>query len=267
MFSVSGRSTLGWGLLVAVLFGGAARAQSVPWDTYADQHSSATCDLVNAGNAELVVLSDTGELVVVTGTDVAVVGSFVDADLKVFLGGTQFGVIDFATDGDNLRTLWWLTLTGTVVDVDPITLEPSDSGLLPSDFTRVPCDACPLWDVPLDCGGVVIIDTDSDGVPDVIDQCPDTPSDEVPDSNGCSCSQRGDCLCDLDTDNDGVADCNDQCPNTPDGATVDTTGCSMVVVQPSPIFVSCGNTGALTLAMMFCGLASMRFIGRRPRRI
>jgi hypothetical protein len=334
MRSMSGRSMIGWGIVVAALFGGAAQAQAPLWDTFQDSFSSANCDLVNAGNAELVVLSDTGELVIVTGTDIVVVGSFVDVDLNVFLGILPFGIIDFATDDDGFRTLWWMTLTGTVVDIDPFTLEPNDSGLLPSDFSSVPCDACPLWDEPLDCGVVVIIDFDLDGIPDVIDLCPDTPlgenvnlagcacfeldsdddgfddcddscphtppfeevdfdgcacfeidsdddgvddcddfcpdtpGDELTDLDGCSCSQITECFCSGDEDADGIGDCVDQCPDTPFNTDVDLDGCSVVVVvQPPPIFISCGNFGSLTLAMTFCGLASMRFMGRRPRRV
>ena len=294
MRSMSSRSTIGWGIVIAALFGGAAHAQAPLWDTFQDSLTSEACDLVNAGNAELVVLSDTGELVIVTGADIVVVGSFVDFDLNVFLGILPFGIIDFATDGDGFRTLWWMTLTGTVVDIDPFTLEPSDSGLFPSDFASVPCDACPLWDEPLDCDGVVIVDSDSDGIPDVIDLCPDTLPGEFVDLDGCACFELDtdddgidDCddLCpdtlpgefvdfdgcacfELDTDDDGIDDCDDQCPDTPFNTDVDLDGCSVVVVvQPPPIFISCGNFGSLTLAMTFCGLASMRFIDRRPRRV
>jgi uncharacterized protein (TIGR02145 family) len=62
-------------------------------------------------------------------------------------------------------------------------------------------------------------DTDSDGISDNLDTCPDTPSGEAVDANGCSSSQ-------LDTDDDGVIDNVDLCPNTPSGETVDATGCS-----------------------------------------
>ena len=62
-------------------------------------------------------------------------------------------------------------------------------------------------------------DSDGDGVTDDIDQCPDTPSGESVDANGCSDSQK-------DTDGDGVSDDLDQCPDTPDGVTVDMNGCA-----------------------------------------
>ncbi len=58
-------------------------------------------------------------------------------------------------------------------------------------------------------------DRDRDGVPDCIDQCPDTPA-------GCPVDKEG---CPLDSDRDGVPDCMDRCPGTPEGATVDSEGC------------------------------------------
>lgn len=62
-------------------------------------------------------------------------------------------------------------------------------------------------------------DDDSDGVPNNSDNCPNTPSGESVDTNGCSQSQ-------LDDDNDGVFNNNDNCANTPTGESVDTNGCS-----------------------------------------
>ncbi len=70
----------------------------------------------------------------------------------------------------------------------------------------------------------VVTDTDGDGVTDDIDTCPNTPSGEVVDANGCSDSQK-------DTDDDGVTDDKDNCPNTPQGVDVDSSGC------PVPLFV------------------------------
>ncbi len=58
-------------------------------------------------------------------------------------------------------------------------------------------------------------DSDEDGVPDDIDQCPDTPAGVAVDRNGCS----------QDNDGDGVPDFRDRCPGTPSGTEVDTSGC------------------------------------------
>ncbi|MDP2524559.1 thrombospondin type 3 repeat-containing protein [Maribacter dokdonensis] len=61
-------------------------------------------------------------------------------------------------------------------------------------------------------------DSDGDGITDSIDLCPDTPSGETVDEDGCSTSQK-------DSDGDGINDNNDQCPNTPPGEMVDSFGC------------------------------------------
>lgn len=66
-------------------------------------------------------------------------------------------------------------------------------------------------------------DDDNDGVVNSIDECPNTPPDEVDDVDavGCSPSQ-------LDDDNDGVSNDIDECPNTPPDEVdeVDAVGCS-----------------------------------------
>jgi len=68
---------------------------------------------------------------------------------------------------------------------------------------------------PLFCGDDP--DSDGDGVPDRLDQCPDTPAGVAVDEVGCP----------LDSDGDGVDDYLDQCPNTPAGVAVDEVGCPL----------------------------------------
>lgn len=63
-------------------------------------------------------------------------------------------------------------------------------------------------------------DADTDAVPDVHDRCPDTPTGEQADANGCSASQR-------DNDKDGVKGFADRCPETPAGDQVDANGCTL----------------------------------------
>jgi OOP family OmpA-OmpF porin len=60
-------------------------------------------------------------------------------------------------------------------------------------------------------------DSDGDGVPDSIDQCPNTPPGVKVDGRGCP----------LDSDHDGVPDYLDQCPGTPPGLKVDANGCEI----------------------------------------
>lgn len=60
-----------------------------------------------------------------------------------------------------------------------------------------------------------VLDSDGDGVPDNIDQCPNTPAGAPVDARGCE----------FDADRDGVVDSQDQCPDTPIGVKVDKIGC------------------------------------------
>jgi len=121
-------------------------AQVLPWVVFTDAVSGSTCDLINAENAELVLLHDTGELVIVSETDVILGDAFVDEVNNVFFEGFPVGLIGFATDRDGFRTLWWTGLTGEVVAVDPFSGEPTATDSRPDDFRSAACDACLFWD-------------------------------------------------------------------------------------------------------------------------
>lgn len=121
-------------------------AQVKPWVLFLDSASTSACDLINAENAELVVLQGSGQLVIVSGTDVTLVDAFVDAEGFVFFEGEPAGLIDFALDGDGLRSLWWISLVGEVARINGRTGTPSFSDSVPADFSDVPCDACDFWD-------------------------------------------------------------------------------------------------------------------------
>lgn len=60
-----------------------------------------------------------------------------------------------------------------------------------------------------------MLDKDSDSVPDIMDNCPETPIGIDVDDSGCP----------MDRDVDGVPESLDQCPQTQTGMTVDTSGC------------------------------------------
>lgn len=59
------------------------------------------------------------------------------------------------------------------------------------------------------------VDNDRDGVPDYLDQCSDTPTNIPVDIDGCP----------VDSDEDGVPDYLDLCKDTPEGVQVDKRGC------------------------------------------
>ena len=92
---------------------------------------------------------------------------------------------------------------------------------LDSDGDGVPdsIDECPNTPigVEVDEKGCPI-DSDGDGVPDYLDKCPNTPK-------GCKVDKNG---CPIDSDRDGVPDCLDKCPNTPRNTKVDKNGCPPV---------------------------------------
>ena len=134
-----------WAIGMTGLVASSAAGQTKPWLLYADTDSTSLCDVVNASNVELVVLT-TGQLAIITGEDVTLQDTFVDADGFVFFEGELAGSIGFAEDGDGFATLWWTALTGRVVEVNAFTGVPSESNKLPSDFQDVPCDACVFWD-------------------------------------------------------------------------------------------------------------------------
>jgi OOP family OmpA-OmpF porin len=95
----------------------------------------------------------------------------------------------------------------------PDTMAPKDS-----DGDGVPdnLDQCPGTPAgaPVDSKGCPLY-SDGDGVPDYLDKCPGTPSGVKVDPDGCP----------LDSDGDGVPDYLDKCPDTPAGAKVDADGC------------------------------------------
>ena len=143
------RFCIGCAIIAAALTAAAARGQSLlpPWDVYIDASSGSNCGVVNAANAELVVVRVTGELRLVSGVDVTITGSFVDDNGDVFFGEDLVGLIAYATDADGLRTLWWLDNSGiNVVQINTFTLEPESTNMRPRGFADVACDPCEFWD-------------------------------------------------------------------------------------------------------------------------
>ena len=157
---------------VSVLIGAPAWAD-VPWDVFDDDHpgSSSRCDVVNTANHELVVWSDTGELIIVDGVDTFIDGTFVDGIGDVYYYGDYVGYLAFDEDGDGYRTLWWLSDAGFVVGVDAFSGEPYETAWIPYDFTHVACDACDYWDDAADCTEIIIVDPNPGTTPVTVNFC------------------------------------------------------------------------------------------------
>ena len=141
--------------------------------------SDSACGTVNAVSArtgsliQLVILADTAELMIVSRTDTILTGTFVDLDNFVSDNGQPKGVIEYADDGDGFRTVWWVSLDGTVVEIDSFTAEASVGASFPEEFTNVPCDACEFVDQPPADVCDVVVDDGGGGVvaPIVVNLC------------------------------------------------------------------------------------------------
>ena len=86
-------------------------------------------------------------------------------------------------------------------------------GYVKSDFDLISSTAMEAFVIDV----FLYPDDDSDGVPNYLDKCPDTPKGVKVDSNGCP----------IDSDGDGVPDYLDKCPGTPKGTKVDAKGCPL----------------------------------------
>lgn len=119
------------------------------------------------------------------------------------------------------------TGTGVIAIFDVVALRGGESALdlAQSSVLLVDNSEPPgLYPATAAGGGVMVItpgDSDSDGVADADDRCPNTPSGEAVDPEGCSASQR-------DSDDDRIVDALDRCPNTSvaDRGLVDASGCA-----------------------------------------
>jgi OOP family OmpA-OmpF porin len=97
-------------------------------------------------------------------------------------------------------------------------------------------------------------DNDSDGIPDSVDACPNSPAGQQVDATGCPRDDDGDGVtndqdqcpntvwgsdvdasgCELDSDNDRVVNRLDECPNTSAGVRVDVRGCEISEIIDLP---------------------------------
>ncbi len=106
--------------------------------------------------------------------------------------------------------------TWPIVDMGAFEYTPSsdsDDDGTPDNIDNCPRD--PSKTEPGDCGcDVPETDSDGDGTPDCIDNCPDDPAKIDPGLCGCG-------VPDTDSDGDGIPDCLDICPGSDDNADAD----------------------------------------------
>ncbi|MGH8462320.1 MAG: OmpA family protein [Stenotrophobium sp.] len=88
-----------------------------------------------------------------------------------------------------------------------------------TELTSCGVSVVSLFGTRSDC----LTDSDHDGVPDVDDQCPGTPTGVKVDAKGCPIVSAAE----PDSDGDGVPDSLDKCPNTQKGLKVDANGCAV----------------------------------------
>jgi len=135
------------------------------------------------------------------------------------IGGLVAGGVGAGLAGGDIGGAVIGALSGAVLggvfcrEAVPMMAGDSDGDGVPDDI-----DECP--GTPAEARGMVDAKgcpkySDADGVPDYLDKCPGTPAGVKVDAEGCP----------VDSDGDGVADYLDKCPNTPKGVRVDTDGC------------------------------------------
>lgn len=128
------------------------------------------------------------------------------------ISSVRYGIDDFKGEVRDETFYTWTATAGLRLKLGQF---PPDS-----DGDGVPdhVDECPGTPrgVQVDSRGCPV-DTDGDGVPDYRDRCPGTPNGVVVDEHGCP----------LDSDGDGVPDYLDECPNTPPGVQVNSKGCPL----------------------------------------
>jgi len=169
-------------------------------------------------------------------------GKLINSDLRLeadFMTTTyqskDFNRIEFT--GDEKKDVKVLLTNGDIIEgllkLDEILIGPDSSSRLTIDksgLSSVQFNARKMVLKQYDSLAATEKDGDGDGVPDHLDNCPDTPWGSEVDEIGCPkepvatrlIHEKSDSL---DADNDGVLDPLDKCLQTPETAEVDENGC------------------------------------------
>lgn len=126
---------------------GTAPPTNVDWFVFSDGESEQQCDLINGVGFQAVVLSPSGELMMVgAGQDVPdqLTGLFLDdAGNLVTEEEVAFARLVFAEDANGNRRSWLTLIDGSLLGA-----EPGSEPRFPDQFANVGCDACGLVDSP-----------------------------------------------------------------------------------------------------------------------
>ncbi|WP_291972343.1 endonuclease, partial [Lutibacter sp.] len=146
------------------------------------------------------------------GSGTEEVYTFTDVDISTITGAVYFA---FKYYSNGSPTRWVVDSFEVIADNDNPDMD-GDGVLNGNDL----CPNTPTGEA-VDANGCSNgqLDDDNDGVQNSEDLCSNTPSGEAVNANGCSDSQ-------LDDDGDGIMNNLDLCPNTPAGEAVDANGCS-----------------------------------------
>ncbi len=169
-------------------------------------------------------------------------GKLINSDLRLeadFMTTTyqtkDFNRIEFT--GDEKKDVKVLLTKGDIIEgllkLNEILIGPDSSSRLTIDksgLSSIQFNARKMVLKQYDSLAATEKDGDGDGVPDHLDNCPDTPWGSKVDETGCPkelvatrlIHKKSDSL---DVDNDGVLDPLDKCPQTPETAEVDENGC------------------------------------------
>ncbi len=169
-------------------------------------------------------------------------GKLINPDLRLeadFMTTTyqtkDFNRIEFT--GDEKKDVKVLLTSGDIIEgllkLNEILIGPDSSSRLTIDksgLSSIQFNARKMVLKQYDSLAATEKDGDGDGVPDHLDNCPDTPWGSKVDETGCPkelvatrlIHKKSDSL---DVDNDGVLDPLDKCPQTPETAEVDENGC------------------------------------------